>query len=129
MRLSVRRLVPIVLGAVLASCEHVDPICGCSPRPVFTLAPSSLSLVAGDSAALTVSVHDAPERTTIRLATIDSAVARVDSVARSGVPVRVRAGNAGATLLLVTTTADGHTATGTVPVTVTARPAAARSAP
>jgi uncharacterized protein YjdB len=123
MSLVARRLVPVVLAAVLASCERVDPLCACSPAPTLTLRPASLTLVAGDSASLTVTVADVPERTTIRVVSQQPTVARVDTVARSGVPVTVRAAAVGTAVVLVSAPQYGQTVTGALPVTVTARPA------
>jgi uncharacterized protein YjdB len=92
------------------------------PLPTVTLNPASLTIAAGDSAALTVTLHDASSPNTIRLASQNPAVARVDTAARSGAPVTVRAGVAGSAILLITATQYGHPVTAALPVTVTARP-------
>jgi uncharacterized protein YjdB len=123
MLLAARRLVPVVLAAsLLAACQD-DGVCFCEPPPVLTMNPAALAIAAGDSAPLTVTVAAAGGPPTIRLATPQPAIARVDSVAPSGVPTAVRAGTPGSTVVTVTATQNGQTVTGYVPVTVTARSA------
>jgi hypothetical protein len=123
MRLSARRIVPVVLGAAVASCENgLEPRSMCACPPTVTLHPASLTMAAGDSAPLTVALSGALGVGTIRLASRNPAVARVDSVAQSGVPVIVRAVGAGGTAIDLTVTAGGQSLTGAMPVTVTARP-------
>jgi hypothetical protein len=118
-----RRLVQVALGAALASCEGRGPVSLCACPPILTLNPASLAMGAGNSASLTVTVAGAePERAAIRVASQRPAVVRVDTVTRSGVPVAVRASAAGAAVVLVTVTRNGQTVTGSLPVTVTARP-------
>jgi hypothetical protein len=122
MSFAARHLVPVALAASLLSGCEGDSVCVRTPPPVLTMNPASLVLPTGDSAPLTMTVHDASERTMVRLASQSPGVARVDSVARSGVPTVVRAGAAGSTVVTVIVTHDGQTVSGYVPVTVTARP-------
>lgn len=120
-----RKMAAVALVAVVAGCATPEQTCiDCGGMLAVVPSPSSLSLVIGDSASVSLRIGNVPmgQNSVVQWSSDTPTIARADAVPSGQSGVLVRALTPGEGRLLYTVTIGTQRVTGTYPVRVTARP-------